>query len=347
METATTPSMTRVGAGELLGVATSALERHGATPDDAVTQATQLVEGELRGHSSHGVRRLVTLIGRMDNGLITSGAEPELTWTAPSALTVDGRFGFGPVVANRALDELLPRAADNGVVVAAIRNSHHLGMLSPYVERIADSGAVGIIFSTSEGLVHPWGGAGALVGTNPIAIGVPSAGGSLSLDMSTGAVSMGKILDHADKGLPLPEGWAVDAEGRPTTDAGAAASGAISPFGGSKGYALGLAFESFVGVLTRTAFGPAVTGTLDTVTPTTKGDVIIVISLAAFGATADDPALVEYLDLIRSSGVGGTRVWVPGDRSRAAREKSLCDGVDVDSQVWGKVLELANGGDQG
>ena len=344
MKTETSSTFTRVSADEIQRACALALERHGATPDDAEIQARHLLEGELRGHSSHGILRLSTLVGRLDNGLIVSGVEPELVWSGSAALQVDGRCGFGPVVANRVLDELIPKAAMTGVAVAAIRNSQHLGMLAPYVERVTEAGSIGIILTTSEALVHPWHGARALVGTNPIAIGVPSAAGTLCLDMSTGAVSAGKILDYAARNQPIPEGWAVDSEGHPTTDPQAAVTGAISPFGGAKGYALGIAFESIVGFLTRTAFGTDVTGTLDTTHPSTKGDLFIVLSPAVFGAGASETLLGEYFNIIRTSGADGARVSIPGDRVRLTRMEALTDGLDLDANTWNLVLDLAKNG---
>ena len=332
----------RVDAGELLDRCATALERHGAPALAARRQAEQLVEGELRGHPSHGIQRLAILVARLDAGLIVPGAHPELTWRAASALLVDGRGGFGPVIADQVLDALEPRARETGVAVAAVHRSHHLGMLAPYVERVASAGLVGMMFTTTEGLVHPWGGAGSLVGTNPIAIGVPSRDGPVVLDMSTAASSAGRILHHAARGEPIPAGWGVDADGRSTTDAAAVA--AISPFGGAKGYALGITLGAMVGLLSGTSFGSDVAGTLDGDRPVTKGDVVVVIDPAAFGVDPGDPAMARYLDAVRASGADGAVVGIPGDRARAARAAALEHGVEVDAHSWAAVQRLAAGG---
>lgn len=327
------PGMIRVTAEEMTCRATEFLIARGAPEDTAQIQAAHLVEAELRGHPSHGLRRLIVLGGRIERGLIDPAAQPQLDWVATGALRVDGRRGFGPVAAYRAVDALVERIRSTGIAAASLRNTHHLGMLAPYVERMADAGAIGIVLSSTEGLVHPWGGAGALLGTNPIGIGVPATGGDVTVDMSTGAVSVGKILDYRAKNLPLPDGWAVDASGVPTTDAAAAAEGAISPFGGPKGYALGLAFGAMVGALTGTAFGPDVYGTLDVEHQTTKGDVIVAFDAATFaGADMRDP-LGGYLDLVRASGTGAP-VTIPGDRARTARAERLRDGVEIATDVW-------------
>jgi L-2-hydroxycarboxylate dehydrogenase (NAD+) len=213
-------------------------------------------------------------------------------------------------------------------------------MLAPYAERIAARRQVGVVLTTSEALVHAWGGSSAIVGTNPIGIGVPSADGPVVLDMSTGSVSMGKIIDYAATGRPLPAGWAIDAVGRPTADAQAAAEGgAISPFGGPKGYALGIALEALVGTLTATKFGQEVKGTLDAEHPATKGDVLLAVSLERLGLTAMLPLLASYLATVRASG-GESAVDVPGDRARRTRARRLERGIPLDRKNWERAVEL-------
>lgn len=324
----------RVTADEAVALTTTALVGCGTPPERAALQAAHLVEAELRGHPSHGLRRLAILLERVRAGLIDTQADPVFEWGAGGALRVDGRRGFGPAVAYETIDQLLKRVDTAGIAVGALRRTHHLGMLAPYVERIAQAGCVGIVISSTEGLVHPWGGSGALLGTNPIAVGIPADGDCVILDMSTGSVSAGKILDHLERGKALPEGWAVDASGRPTQDPRAAVDGAISPFGGPKGYALGLSLGAVVGVLSGTGYGPDVVGTLDSEHETTKGDVIIAIDIRAFGQPAHSAALTDYLQSLRASGVDGGVVGIPGDRSRTHRARALKEGFDVTDEVW-------------
>ncbi len=329
-----------VRAEELRASIASPLVAFGATSGDAETQAGMLVEGDLRGHHSHGARRLPVLLERLKAGLIVSGVDAEHDWRAAAALHVDGRRGFGPVVGYGAVDAIAERARETGVALAAVRNCGHLGMTAPYVERLAAANCVGMAFTVSEALVHPWGGTRALVGTNPIGIGVPTGGEPIVLDMSTAAISAGKILDYAARDQPIPEGWAVDAHGAPTTDAHAAAEGAISPFGGPKGYALGIALEALVGVLAGTAFGTDVHGTLDVDKPATKGDLFLAISLDALGADAAAGPLTAYLDEVRASGRDGGAVDVPGDRARRLRAERLRDGIPLDAALWARIGEL-------
>ncbi|HEX4751986.1 MAG TPA: Ldh family oxidoreductase [Solirubrobacterales bacterium] len=330
----------RIEADRAREIVVSALEHVDVAPAAAAIQARWLVEGELRGHPSHGIRRLPVLVERVRKGLINVEAEPRLKWGGEAVLLVDGDRGLGPAVGTRALAELEPRARRLGVAVAAIRNTSHLGLLSPYVEGVAAGGLLGIALTTSEALVHPWGGARALIGTNPIAVGVPTAAEPFALDMATGEISMGKVLAYADRGEELEPGWAIDAAGRETRDPTKVA--AISPFGGAKGYGLGLAFELLVGILTRTAFGTEVLGTLDVEHPATKGDLFVCLAPERFlvdGETIE--RLGAYLEELRGSAVGDEPVAVPGDRARARRRQALAVGIELPDELVERLRELS------
>jgi len=329
-----------VPADRLRDAVVQILVGEGATRADALQQADVLVEGDLRGHPSHGVRRLPVLVGRMRNGLIRTGVTPRTTWISDAFASVDGDRGFGPVVAAVAIEAITRRAEESGIALAAVSNANHLGMLAPYVERIASAGQIGIALTTSEALVHPWGSARPMLGTNPVGIAVPTEHEPLVLDMSTAAVSMGKVLDHAAASRPIPLGWAVDRHGRPATDPLEASDGAISPFGGAKGYALGIALEVLVGTVTGTAFGPQKLGTLDVEHVATKGDLFVAISLERIGQLPHLSLVEAYLQDVRSSGAGSDPVMVPGDRARATRAERLTNGIPINPQVWRAIEQL-------
>ncbi|MGC0274481.1 Ldh family oxidoreductase [Pseudactinotalea sp. Z1739] len=316
------------------------LVAEGASQVDAQKQATVLVEGDLRGHHSHGVRRLAVLVGRLRNGLIKSPVEPDARWVTDSFLRVDGRCGFGPVVAHNVVDQIVERSSRTGIAIAAVSNANHVGMLAPYVEQIAGCEQIGIALTSSEALVHPWGSAKPMIGTNPIAIAVPTSGEPMVLDMATAAVSMGKVLDHSEKSLPIPLGWAVDREGVPTTNPSEVLDGALSPFGGPKGYALGIALEVFLGALSGTSFGADKLGTLDTTNPVTKGDVFIAISLDRVGLIPQLAHVNDYLNEVRASASYDTQVTVPGDRARATRKARMEHGIPVSQDLWNEIGNL-------
>jgi LDH2 family malate/lactate/ureidoglycolate dehydrogenase len=316
------------------------LTGNGASAEDAAVQADILVEGDLRDQHSHGVRRLPVLVERLRNGLVRSGHRMDSDWVSDAVLRLDGQRSFGPVAAYAAIEAIVDRARTTGIAMSVVRNSNHIGMLAPYVEKVSSAGLIGIALTTSEALVHPWNGTRALIGTNPVGIAIPTATEPLVLDMSTAAVSMGKVLDQIVMDRPIPLGWAVDRDGNPTTDAIAASQGALSPFGGSKGYALGIALEALVAILTSTALGTAVRGTLDSKDVASKGDVFIAISIERLGSTAMLPVVQAYLDEVRASGQDGRTVTIPGDRARATREVRLRDGVLLHPEIWAQVERL-------
>lgn len=315
----------------------TALRRAGAPEPAARTQVELLLEADLRGHASHGLARLPRLLHRIRRGLADPHTTGHHEWRGTAALVVDGQRGLGPVVGQAALNALLDRVPGTGVAVAAIANSNHLGMLAWYVETVAAAGRIAIAMSTSEALVHPHGGRTALVGTNPLAIAVPAEPEPLVVDLATSIVSMGKIHDHRQRGEPIPLGWALDADGTPTTDPAAAADGSIAPFGDAKGYALGLAIEVLVASLTDAALGTDVRGTLDATEVCNKGDVFIVLDP---GRSPDIAARIgAYLDIVRSCPPAdpAAPVTVPGDRTRAARQRRLHEGISLPEEVWAEL----------
>jgi L-2-hydroxycarboxylate dehydrogenase (NAD+) len=322
-------------------LAVRALMNAGAPAEHANTQAELLIEAELRGRPSHGLLRLPLLVERIRNGVADPSTKGRATWTGQSFLQMDGERGLGPVIAFAALEHIQARAKQTGIAVAAISNSNHLGMLAWYAERVATSGQVLFALTTSEALVHPWGGRKAMLGTNPVAIGVPATPLPFVLDMATSLISMGQVHDHANRNQPLQPGWAIDANGEPTLDAAAARNGAIAPFGGAKGYALGLAFEVVVTALTASALGTDVTGTLDSVNVCNKGDVFIVLEPVSNAVTR---SISAYLDALRESPpADATRpVSVPGDRAHLQRKRSVERGIPIAPAIWQNIRQLAD-----
>lgn len=330
-----------LAADTVADVARRVLAAHGVPAAHAELQTDILVEAELRGLPSHGLQRLPRIAERLRRALIVPGEAGSGRWAAPALFQVDGRQGLGPVVAVAALDAVAARARTLGVAMAAIRDANHLGMLSWYVERVAAAGQVAIALSTSEALVHPQGGRRAMIGTNPVAVGVPTAAAPFVLDMATSLVPMGRIHVHALRGEPIPEGWALDADGNPTTDAAAAKHGAIAPFGGAKGYALGLGFELLVAALAGSVLAPDVRGTLDADHPCTKGDLFIVATPHHDGGLSQ--RLAAYLDAVRACAPAdpASPVLVPGDRARADRARRLTEGIPVEDGLWTQLEALA------
>lgn len=331
----------RVDADTARSLTIGLLRQRKASQGNARSQADMLTEAELRGHPSHGLQRLPRLLARVDRGLIDPRTTGVATWLAASALDVDGMMGLGPAVALAALQRLKTRTDTAGIAVATIHNSNHLGMLAPYVEKIAEWGCVGIAISSSEALVHPHGGTRALLGTNPIAIAVPTAERPMVLDLATSTVSMGKIHHYAASGMEILEGWARDAQGRATTNAMDAKSGAIAPFGGAKGYGLGIALELLIAALAGTDLAPDIRGTLDSEFVCNKGDILIAIRARPEAGLFK--RLSEYLDLVRHSprAEPDEPIAIPGDGATSRRTQALKNGFEVDAALWNELNSLS------
>ena len=313
------------------------LSRLGASPPECSIQANVLTEGDLRGHHSHGLQRLPVLATRIKKRLIRVNVDPSYTWTADSVLSVDGKDGLGTFVAELALDVAKSAVRQRGIVAVAIRNSSHLGMIGYYCEKKAREGYICIAMTESEALVHPHGGTKALVGTNPIAIGIPGAPEPFVFDMATSVSAIGKILAAKHRGESIPHGWAVDAHGNSTTDPDEALKGALTPAAGAKGYGLGIAIGILAGLLPGPEIGRLVLGTLDTEHRCTKGDFFLLLNPGAFaGGPALASQVASYLDELRHSPPqeGFQRVIVPGDRSRQLREQRMRTGIPLPKEVW-------------
>jgi len=313
------------------------LSKLGANRQECAIQADVLTEADLRGHHSHGLQRLPVLATRIKKRLIRVNIEPECTWTADSVLSVDGKDGLGPFVAESALDRAKTVLGQRGIVAVAIRNSSHLGMIGYYCEKRAREGFICIAMTESEALVHPHGGAEALVGTNPIAIGIPSDSSPFVFDMATSTSAIGKIYASRHRGETIPQGWAVDAEGNPTTDPDAALKGALTPAAGAKGYGLGVSIGILAGLLPGAEIGRLVFGTLDTEHRCTKGDFFLMLNPGAFaGGPALASRVTAYLQELRDSRPqnGFERVAVPGDRARQVREERMRSGIPLPKEVW-------------
>jgi L-2-hydroxycarboxylate dehydrogenase (NAD+) len=334
-----------VSAEDVRATINQVLLKLGASEREASIQADVLTEADLRGHPSHGLLRLPVMVARIKTQLIRVNADPDYTWTAESVLSVDGKDGLGPFVAETAHERAIPVLREKGIVAVAIRNSSHLGMIGYYCEKRAREGFVCIAMTESEALVHPHGGTKALVGTNPIAIGIPSEPAPFVFDMATSTSAFGKIYASKHRGESIPANWAIDAEGNPTTNPDAALKGSLTPLAGPKGYGLGISIGILAGLLPGAEIGRAVFGTLDTEFRCTKGDLFLLLNPAAFpGGHALAAQVAAYLDEIRNSPPQQNfeKVIVPGDRARSVRAERMRTGIPLPKGVWLAAEKLRN-----
>jgi len=318
--------MTRADPKRLTDFATAVLESEGVPADDARLLAGCLVEAELWGHPSHGLLRLSWYVARIRTGVVDPAANAETVVDRGAVAVLDGHEGLGHVLTAHAAIEAVRRAKEQGVGVVAVRNSNHFGMAAHFTRMIAEQGCVGIITTNGSPAMAPWGGRAKAVGANPWSIATPAGQhGVTVMDVANVNAARGKIYAARERGGSIPEGWALDAAGRPTTDPAAAIDGVILPMAGHKGYAITFLMD----VLSGSAVGTGVRGPYEADRPSGCGHLFLALDPDAFGDRAGYEARVRRLvDEVKSVPLaqGFDEVFYPGELEDRAEAANLAAG---------------------
>lgn len=308
-------------------LAIAVLEHAGCSPASARTTAEALVAAEADGIASHGLSRLPAYADQLASGKVDGRATPRLEWTAPATLRVNAGTGLAFPAICAGLDAAAERVRDMGCVGVGIFASHHAGVLGHHVESLAEKGLCALAFSNSPAGIAPWGGSRGIFGTNPVAFAAPRrADAPLVIDASLSKVARGKIMVAAQKGEAIPDDWALDSAGRPTTDAKAALQGTMVAIGDAKGAALVLMVEILAAAMTGGQFGFQASSffTAEGEAPSI-GQLFIVMDPVRLGG-ADFPERLETL-LSAILEQPGTRL--PGDRRITLRATARKEGILV------------------
>ena len=312
----------------------------GAKVSDANARsvARALVAAEADGLASHGLSRLPAYSDQAIVGKVDGLAVPVVRRNRPSVVAVDAASGFAFPALDAGFAAAIPAARETGLAAVAIGRSHHFGVAGHAVERLAEAGLVGIAFGNSPAAIAPWGGTRPVFGTNPIAFAWPRAGRApLVVDLSLSKVARGKIMVAAQKGEAIPEGWGLDVEGRPTTDAKAVLAGAMIPMGDAKGAALVLMVELLAVALTGSNFGFEASSFFDAKGPPPHvGQLFLAFDSVAFAADASMRAEVLFDAVL---GQTGTRL--PGERRFKLRAKARTDGVEIPDALLAEIERRA------
>ncbi len=315
-----------------------ALIRCGTSDANARSVARALVRAEAIGLKGHGLSRVASYAAQAKNGKIDGHAKPAVTRPKPAILAIDAAHGFAYPALDIVRGALPDIVRAQGVGVAAVRRSHHCGAAGLPVEDLAQAGLVSLLFANTPAAMAPWGGRTAVFGTNPIAFACPRAGGPpMVVDLSLSKVARGNIMAAKQRGVPIPEGWALNAEGRPTTDANAALAGTMVPLGDAKGTALALMVEILAAGLTGSNYAADASSFLDDKGgPPGTGQLIIALDPQAIGG---DAALDRFEALTFAiSEQSGARV--PGGKRAALWQQALEAGLAVDTQVVDTIAAL-------
>jgi uncharacterized oxidoreductase len=331
-----------VDAATLTRLAAGILRRSGATEEIAATVAYSLVDADLTGHDSHGVRRLVPYLAAIRQDQLDPAARPVVDTHDGATARVDGRRGFGQLAAHAAVDTVLDLAARHGCGVVAVGQANHVGRLGEYVQRIADADAVGIALCNADPTVAPFGGRERRLGTNPLAWGAPRAAGrpAVVTDFATAGVAEGKLALSVARGERVPEGLVVGADGAPSTDPGDFyAGGALLPFGEHKGYALSVMIELFGGLLSGAGIS-SLPGY-----DATNGTVFVAIDIARFVPVPQFRDRTERFCrlLAGTEPTGDAPVLAPGEKEATTRATRARDGIPLATATWRALADLPGG----
>ena len=316
-----------------------ALEAAGTSQANAQSVARALTAAEADGQKGHGLSRVPGYAAQVRVGKVEGAAVPLATLVRPGTLRIDAAHGFAFPALDLSVKELPALAAKQGIAAAGLFRSHHAGALGLVAERLAAAGQVALMFANTPAAMAPLGGRRALLGTNPIAFAAPRRDGPpLVIDLALSEVARAKVVAAAQRDEVIPLGWAVDAGGRPTTDANAALKGTLLPAGGAKGAALALMVEVLAVALTGANFADEASSFLDDQgAPPGTGQLIIAIDPGAFGPK--EP-FIDRLAGIASAIEGEPGARIPGARRLALREAARRDGVTVDTRLLAEVRAL-------
>jgi len=327
--------------GELLTLARAALERAGARSAMAEAAARHLVRAEEQGLPTHGMSRVPFYCAMLKNGRADGAARPRMAAEKAAVCLIDNADGLPYESCAWAIDEVVQRARRNGIGFAGIRNSAHVGVLGIHLLQVAEAGMVGVAFTNSPAAIPAWGGKKALFGTDPVAFAFPRMDADpIVVDLALTTVVRGKIMMAMQKGEKIPEGWALDRDGKPTTDPKEAIEhGSLFPIGGAKGAMLALAFELVCAALTGAAIGPEADSFFaEQGNKPRIGQAFLAIDPAAL---AGRDKYLERVETVVRAMLADEGVRLPGAKRFAAEKKLRRDGIEIADDLLARIEKLA------
>ena len=312
------------------------LKKLGASEEDCELVAEATLDADLKGFTSHGLGRFPQYITSIEAGTISLEDNITIEKETPAIALINGNSGFGQAVAYKAMNLAIEKAKELGIGCVGTHNANHFGVTGFYSDLAIRSGMIGFVIANTDPAIAPIGSTVPIIGTNPIAAGIPSKT-YLALDMATSATARGKILESKRKGEELPPNVALDKDGNMTTDPEAALEGSILPFGGIKGYLLSFLIEILTGPLVSAGYGLGVTGTSNPKEDCTKGDLFIAIDPTKFVEREVFEEQVEgFLDEIKEN---GGKV-IPGSLEVARIAEAEENGINVDTNLYKQLKDI-------
>jgi LDH2 family malate/lactate/ureidoglycolate dehydrogenase len=333
-------------AGNLIRFGTDVLETLGVPTSDAALLAESLVVAELWGHSSHGMLRLPWYVERLRSGAMKAVTKPELVVDSGAVAIVDGHHGIGQVLTKHAVELGVARARSFGVSAVGVRNSNHFGTAAFFTRMAAQEGCVSILTTNASPAMAPWGGREKAIGTNPWSIAAPAGRrGVAVMDIANTAVARGKIYLAAERGEPIPHGWAADQNGLTTTNAKDAIHGLILPMAGHKGYIISFMMDVLSGVLTGSHFVTQVAGPYDPTRESGCGHMLITIDIKSMMPPAEFKQRMEALiDEVKHvpTASGVDEIFLPGEIENRNSARLSQAGITLADTTWHSLTKLSD-----
>ncbi|MEE0938850.1 L-sulfolactate dehydrogenase [Methanobrevibacter sp.] len=315
------------------------LKKLGASEEDSEFVAEATIDADLKGFTSHGIGRFPQYLVSIKSGTINLKDDITIEKETPAIALINGNSGFGQAVSYKAMQIAIKKAKEVGIGCVGVHNTNHFGVTGFYSDLALRENCIGLVIANTDPAIAPLGGSKPLIGTNPIALGIPSET-YITVDMATSVTARGKIIESKRKGLDLPDGWALDKDGNPTNDPEAALEGSILPFGGFKGYALSLLIEILTGPLVQAGYGLGVSGTASPTQDCTKGDLYVVIDPSKFGDFGEFVANTEdFVSQVRST---GETVAIPGDLEVKRIADAEANGVAIDKKLYEQLKQICD-----
>ena len=324
---------------EVYELSRAALMACGANEANAVSVARSIREAEAEGIRNVGLAYLPYYCDHVLCGKVDGQAQPQLRQTAPAALLVDAKQGFAHAAYEAGEAALLSLTRSQGLAAMGLANSYASGVIGYFADRIARQGLIGLVFTNASASIAPWGGTQPLFGTNPVALGVPRADAPpIIVDQSSSTTARVNVVQAAARGQSIPDTWALDADGRPTTDPNEGLEGSIAPLGGYKGAGLALLVEVLAAGLVGANWSFQASSLGDNEGgPPNIGQLFIAIDGGLFGAEGFDDRLETLVAAIHAQ--EGTRL--PGDGRHRARRKAEAEGISLDEALHARMMDYA------
>jgi L-2-hydroxycarboxylate dehydrogenase (NAD+) len=332
-----------VEAGVLVRRVGAIFERCAMQAGDARLLAESLVAADVRGVHSHGVLRVPDYVNKLTREGVDPIGRPAVASDRQAALVIDGGNAMGQIACDFAMRQALDRAARTGVAAAAVRGSNHCGALFYFAMKALERDMIGLVSTNALPTMAPWGGRDKILGINPLAVAVPSAAEPpIVFDGAFSASSHGKIRVYHQKGLPIPHGWALDAEGNPTSDAGEALAGLLQPIGGFKGVGLAIIMGVLSSLLSGAAFGAELGDMVNGARAGADGQFVLAIQVAAFEDAGRFKSRVdEIVRSIRNSATapGYERCYAPGELEHENEQQYRRHGIPLSADTLAGLAE--------